>query len=198
MVSWPRFFMAIELTASQWHIVYKFVLVWLPIYVLTKHSVAWFYPSSLPVSLRVHHFLYPTCLFCPSDVLVWSLKHSRCGGLCCKEGNANTLHTGPSMRSGCSGLQAVNLSTDGYACCRSLFLWCMVLHQWCPMFRDGVVVLSSEVLYAGHFWHQNGSTIFVTVFLIQLYIIVAYWGMVSCVEDSLCPLCDVNWNHQTL
>ena len=58
------------------------------------------------------------------------------------------------------------------ACCRALFLWDMVLHQWCPVFRDSVVVLSSGVLYAGHFWHQNGRTILVTVFFIQLSIIV--------------------------
>jgi hypothetical protein len=61
-----------------------------------------------------------------------------------------------------------------YSCCRSLFLWDMVLHQWCPTFRDSFVVLSSGALYVVHFWHQNGGTIFVTVFLIQLYIIVTY------------------------
>lgn len=155
--------MAIVLTASQWHMVYKFVLVWLPIYVLTKHSVAWFSPYSLPVGFRVHHSLYLTQLFCSYDVLVWFLKHIWCVWPCCKEGSTDICILGHPWEMGVLDCKQSIFPLMDYACCRSLFFWDAVLHQLCPTFWDSVVVFYSGVMYAGHFWHQNGSTIFVTV-----------------------------------
>jgi hypothetical protein len=146
--------------------------MWLPIYVLTKHSVAWFSPSSLPVGPRFHHFLYPTELFCPYDVMVWSCNTVDAVGHVVKKAAQTLCILGPPWKMGVLDCKQSVFPLMNYACCRSLFLWDMVLHRWCPTFRDSVVVLSSGALCVGHVWHQNGSTIFVTVFFIQLYIII--------------------------
>jgi hypothetical protein len=163
-----RFFMAVELTASQWHIVYKFFLVWSPIYGLTKHSVAWFSSSSFPVGLRAHDSIshtFSVLAMCWCDP--WNTVDMV--GHVVKKAAQTLCRLGLPWEMGVLDCKQSVFPQMDYACCRSLFLWDTVLHQWCPTFWDSVLVLSSGVLYAGHFWHHLCNSLFV-----QLYVIVTY------------------------
>jgi len=168
--------MAIVLTAIHWHIVYKFVLVWYPFVCLQSTVLL---DSSLLPFLWVWE---STTLYIPytfSVLMMWWCDPSNTvdvfGHVVKKVAQTLCILGCPWETRVLDCKQSV-FPLMSCLCCSSLFLCDMVLHQWCPMFRDNVVVLSSGVLYAGHFWHQNGSTVFVTVFLFNCISLTNLWN----------------------